>query len=69
MRTVTATANANSMVNGSTIRPRHSVIDVFVNTLDLKSLGFKNVDPSITARPGYHPATMLKLYIYGYLKP
>jgi len=44
-----------------------SVIDVFINTLDLKSLSFKNVDPSITDRPGYHPATMLKLYIYGYL--
>jgi len=43
------------------------VIDVFVNSLGLRSLGFKRVDPSITGRPGYHPATMLKLYIYGYL--
>lgn len=42
------------------------VIDVFVDSLDLSSLGFKT-DPANTGRPGYHPATLLKLYIYGYL--
>lgn len=42
------------------------VIDVFVDELDLKSLGFKT-EPEITGRPGYHPATLLKIYIYGYL--
>jgi len=42
------------------------VIDVFVDELDLRSLGFKT-DPEDTGRPGYHPATMLKLYVYGYL--
>jgi len=43
------------------------VIDVFVNGLDLASLGFERVNAKLTGRPGYHPATMLKLYIYGYL--
>lgn len=43
------------------------VIDVFVNELDLESLGFQQMVPKGTGRPGYHPSTMLKLYIYGYL--
>ncbi|EMC8523764.1 IS1182 family transposase [Escherichia coli] len=43
------------------------VIDVFVDHLDLLDLGFESVNPKATGRPGYHPATMLKLYIYGYL--
>ena len=42
------------------------VIDVFVDRLRLDELGFKVV-PADTGRAGYHPATMLKLYIYGYL--
>ena len=42
------------------------VIDVFVDGLDLSLLGFKTI-PAVTGRPAYHPATMLKLYIYGYL--
>jgi transposase len=42
-------------------------VDAFVDGLDLKKLGFTTVDPRETGRPGYHPATMLKLYIYGYL--
>jgi len=42
------------------------VIDVFIDGLNLASMGFKTV-PEITGRPAYHPATMLKLYIYGYL--
>ena len=42
------------------------VVDVFVDELDLSGLGFRT-EPSETGRPGYHPATMLKLYIYGYL--
>ncbi|MGY4399017.1 transposase [Sphingomonas sp. UYAg733] len=41
------------------------VVDVFVDELDLAALGFG--DAAATGRPGYHPATMLKLYIYGYL--
>lgn len=43
------------------------VIDVFVDNLQLKTLGFVGIDAKPTGRPGYHPATMLKLYIYGYL--
>jgi transposase len=42
------------------------VIDVFVDELDLSGLGFKTT-PEVTGRPGYSPAIMLKLYIYGYL--
>ena len=43
------------------------VIDVFVSELDLQSLGFDRIDHAQTGRPGYHPSTLLKLYIYGYL--
>jgi len=43
------------------------VIDIFVDQLDLAGLGFGGVEPKKTGRPSYHPATMLKLYIYGYL--
>lgn len=42
-------------------------IDAFVDGLDLRQLGFTSIDPLDTGRPGYHPGTMLKLYIYGYL--
>ncbi|HTM82172.1 IS1182 family transposase [Asticcacaulis sp.] len=42
-------------------------VDVFVDGLNLKALGFFGVSPHETGRPGYHPATMLKLYIFGYL--
>ena len=43
------------------------VIDVFVDELDLVKLGFNRAIPEATGRPGYDPATLLKLYIYGYL--
>jgi transposase len=42
------------------------VIDVFVDELDISGLGFKTVAAD-TGRPGYHPAMMLKLFIYGYM--
>lgn len=42
------------------------VIDVFIDGIDLSTLGFKTI-PADTGRPAYHPETMLKLYIYGYL--
>src|SRR5271168_1998220 len=42
-------------------------IDVFVDGLDLVKLGFDGVEPLATGRPAYHPATQLKIYIYGYL--
>ena len=43
------------------------VIDAFVEKLDLEGIGFDRVNPKVTGRPGYHPSTLLKLYIYGYL--
>jgi len=43
------------------------VIDVFVDELDLGQLGFEGVAPALTGRPSYHPAVLLKIYIYGYL--
>ena len=43
------------------------VIEVFVDELDLGALGFAGVEPLATGRPSYHPAVMLKIYIYGYL--
>ena len=42
-------------------------IDAFVDGLDLKALGFVNVEAAATGRPGYAPGDLLKLYIYGYL--
>ena len=42
-------------------------IDAFVDELDLAALGFARVVPEATGRPGYAPADLLKLYIYGYL--
>jgi len=43
------------------------VIDAFVEKLDLSGLGFDGMAPEATGRPSYHPAVLLKLYIYGYL--
>src|ERR1019366_6220700 len=42
-------------------------IDAFVDELDLATAGFVGVEPKVTGRPGYAPADLLKLYIYGYL--
>jgi len=41
-------------------------VDLFVDQLDLGGLGF-SVAPAATGRPSYHPSTLLKLYVYGYL--
>jgi transposase len=43
------------------------VVDVFVDELSLEELGFEGVQPAATGRPSYHPAVLLKIYIYGYL--
>src|ERR671913_687460 len=43
------------------------VIEAFVEALDLAALGFAGATPAATGRPAYHPAVLLKLYIYGYL--
>jgi transposase len=42
-------------------------VDVFVEELDLVDLGFERAQPAGTGRPAYHPGTLLKVYIYGYL--
>ena len=41
------------------------VIEVFIEELDLAALGFSGVTPAATGRPGYHPSTLLKIYLYG----
>jgi transposase len=43
------------------------VVDAFIEELDLALLGFAGVVPEATGRPSYHPATLLKIYLYGYL--
>src|SRR5678815_4597422 len=43
------------------------VIDVFVDELDLRELGFVRAEPAATGRPSYHPGVLLKIYLYGYL--
>jgi len=42
------------------------VIDYFIDKLDISGLGFE-AEAADTGRPGYHPRTMLKIYVYGYL--
>jgi len=43
------------------------VIDAFVDALNVAELGFDGVEPAATGPPSYHPSSLLKLYIYGYL--
>jgi transposase len=43
------------------------VIDAFVDSLDLLSLGFEKAETKETGRPPYHPGDLLKLYLYGYM--
>src|SRR3954470_1149012 len=43
------------------------VVEVFIDELDLAALGFSGMTPAATGRPGYHPSTLLKIYLYGYL--
>jgi transposase len=43
------------------------VVEVFIDELDLAALGFAGMVPEETGRPAYHPATLLKIYLYGYL--
>src|SRR5437763_685587 len=42
-------------------------IDAFVDGLDVAAARFVRVEAKATARPGYAPADLLKLYVYGYL--
>lgn len=41
------------------------IVDLFVEILPLKELGFKNSFEE-QGRPPYHPSDLLKLYLYGY---
>ena len=43
------------------------VIDAFIDELDLQAVGFAGAVPEVTGRPADHPATLLKIYFYGYL--
>jgi transposase len=43
------------------------VIDGFVDSLDLREMGFSRVVAEEMGRPSYAPDDMLKLYIYGYV--
>ena len=43
------------------------IVDAFIDELDLAVLGFAGVIPEATGRPSYHPVTLLKIYLYGYL--
>jgi transposase len=43
------------------------VVDAFVEALDLSALGFEAVARAAGGLPAYHPAALLKIYIYGYL--
>jgi transposase/uncharacterized small protein (DUF1192 family) len=42
-------------------------VDAFVDGLDLAALGFEGVQPLALGRPAYRPASLLKIYVYGYL--
>src|SRR4029078_11776560 len=43
------------------------VIEIFIDELDLAALGFSGMTPAAPGRPAYHPSTLLKIYLYGYL--
>ena len=54
----------NEYINeNSTVR----VIDAYINTLELASMGFSRTETRKTGRPPYDPKDILKLYIYGYM--
>ena len=42
-------------------------LDAFIDGLDLPALRFTHAVLEETGRPPYHPADLLKLYVYGYL--
>src|SRR5437660_6526737 len=43
------------------------VVEVFIDELDLAAMGLSGRRPAATGRPAYHPSTLLKIYLYGYL--
>ena len=48
--------------NNSLVR----VIDAFIDSLDFSEFGFKYFQLNKEGRPPFHPATMMKIYLYGY---
>ncbi len=42
------------------------ILDYFIDHLNISGLGFKT-EAEKTGRPPFHPRTMLKIYVYGYL--
>ncbi|MDO5968733.1 IS1182 family transposase, partial [Flavivirga aquimarina] len=42
------------------------IIDAFVDMLDLQQFGFSYFQLNKEGRPPFHPATLMKLYLYGY---
>ena len=42
-------------------------IEVFVDSLDLETMGFEHTVPAPTGRPPYNPYDLVKLYVWGYL--
>src|ERR1043165_5202665 len=54
---------------GDFVDEEHPVpaIEVFIDDLHLAALGFRGMTLSATGRPAYHPSTLLKIYLYGYL--
>ena len=42
------------------------VVDVFVDSIDLKSFGFAHVECHDEGCPPYPPSALMKLYLYGY---
>lgn len=53
----------NYVSEGNEVR----VIDAFVESLNMKDLGFLRAEAASTGRPGFRPQDMLKLYLYGFL--
>ena len=62
-----ATLLPDSLEDYATDESPVRVIDVFIDELDLAAMGFAGVAPEAPGRPAYHPATLLKIYLYGYL--
>jgi len=61
--------NQLQMFSLESIIPKDSfvrVVDAFVDAIDLKSFGFRNVECKEKGLPPYHPSVLLKLYLYGY---
>ena len=42
-------------------------IEIFVDSLDLETMGFEHTVPAPTGRPPYNPYDLVKLYVWGYL--